>query len=267
MKSMKNLKTMFPTFACLLIVAILTATTFPAATFAQTQSDFTSQVSKTDASSNLQSTPSGFQEQRSDSLPNNTEADTINYENKILSGVKSLKGNDSANSSQPQTTSEPGKNIVYFGGGVSRKSDDFDNLGTNFGDFSENNLAFTFGYLRVSNKSRLIGGADVSYEGTMLDGTFGSYSTRGAFSFNGIVGVNVAKNDKVRFDVAGLIGAREKTTDCPASNLGFACYADRAPDRSYTVNYGGIAAFSYKKLVIGARVTGASTQGLVGIRF
>lgn len=264
---MKNLKTMFPTFACLLTVAILTATTFTAATFAQTQSDSISQVSKTDASSNLQSTLSGSQEQRSDSLPNNTKADTTNYENKVLPDAQSSKGNDSANSSQPQTNSEPGKNIVYFGGGVSRKGNDFDNLGTSFGDFSENNLAFTFGYLRVSNKSRLIGGADISYEGTMLDGTFGSYSTRGAFSFNGIVGVNVAKNDKVRFDVAGLVGAREKTTDCPSSFLGYACYANRPPDRSYSVNYGGIAAFSYKKLVIGARVTGASTQGLLGIRF
>ena len=264
---MKNLKTMFPTFACLLFAVILTATTFPAATFAQIQSDSTSQVSKTDASSNLQSTLNPFQKQSSDSLLNNTKADTINGENKILPDVKSSKDGDSATSSQPQTTSEPGKNIVYFGGGVSRKGSDFDNLGTNFGDFSDNELAFSIGYLRVSNKSRLIGGVDVSYEGTMLDGTFGSYSTRGAFSFNGIVGVNVARKNNVRFDVAGLIGAREKTTDCPASNLGFACYADREPDRSYTVNYGGIAAFSYKKLAVGVRVTGASTQGLIGIRF
>lgn len=181
--------------------------------------------------------------------------------------AESSKSSEPAKSSQQQTTSEGGKNIVYFGGGVSRKSGGFDNLGTSYGDFSDNNLALTFGYLRVSNKSRLIGGADVSYEGTMLDGTYGSYSSRGAFSFNGIVGVNVAKNDSVRFDVAGLIGAREKTTDCPSSFLGYQCYANRPPSRSYSVNYGGIAAFSYKKLVIGARVTGASTQGLLGIRF
>jgi hypothetical protein len=188
-------------------------------------------------------------------------------ESKISRSAESSKGSDPANSSQQQTTSEPGKNIVYFGGGVSRKGNDFDNLGTSFGNFSENNLAFTFGYLRVSNKSRLIGGADISYEGTMLDGTYGSYSTRGAVSFNGIVGVNVAKNDSVRFDVAGLLGAREKTVDCPSSFLGYACYADRPPSRSFSVNYGGAATFSYKKFVIGARATGASTQGLLGIRF
>lgn len=188
-------------------------------------------------------------------------------ESKIPPIAEASKDNEAAKSSQQQTNSEPGKNIVYFGGGVSRKGDDFDNLGTNFGNFSDNTLAFTFGYLRVSNRSRLMGGADISYEGTMLDGTFGSYSTRGAFSFNGIVGVNVARNDNVRFDVAGLVGARERTTDCPSSFLGYACYANRPPDRNYSINYGGIAAFSYKKLVIGARVTGASTQGLLGIRF
>jgi hypothetical protein len=188
-------------------------------------------------------------------------------ESKTLPAVESSKSSDPANSSQQQTTSEPGKNIVYFGGGVSRKSGGFDNLDSQFGDFSDNNLAFTVGYLRVSNKTRLLGGADISYEGTMLDGTYGSYSTRGAFSFNGIVGVNVAKKGSVRFDIAGLIGAREKTTDCPSSFLGYQCYADEPPSRSYSVNYGGIATFSYKKLVIGARVTGASTQGLLGIRF
>ncbi|HEX8286720.1 MAG TPA: hypothetical protein VF556_01915 [Pyrinomonadaceae bacterium] len=188
-------------------------------------------------------------------------------ESKISPSAESSKNSDPANSSQQQTTSEPGKNIVYFGGGVSRKGNNFDNLSSSFGDFSENNLAFTFGYLRVSNKSRLIGGADISYEGTMLDGTYGSYSTRGAVSFNGIVGVNVAKNDSVRFDVAGLVGAREKTVDCPSSFLGYACYADEPPSRTFSVNYGGIASFSYKKFVIGARATGASTQGLLGIRF
>lgn len=188
-------------------------------------------------------------------------------ENKTSVDADFSKGSDAAKSSQPQTVSESGKNIVYFGGGVSRKSGGFDNLGASYGSFSDNNLALTFGYLRGSNKSRLVGGADISYEGTMLDGTYGSYSTRGAFSFNGIVGVNVARTDSVRFDVAGLLGAREKTTDCPSSFLGYQCYANRPPDRNFSVNYGGLAAFSYKKLVVGARVTGASTQGLLGIRF
>lgn len=186
---------------------------------------------------------------------------------KISPSVESSTGGDSANASPQQTTSASGQNIVYFGGGVSRKGNGFDNLGTAFGNFSDNTLAFTFGYLRVLNKSRLMGGVDIAYEGTMLDGTYGSYSTRGALSFNGILGVNVAKNDDVRFDIAGLTGAREKTTDCPASFLGYACYANRPPSRTYSVNYGGIAAVSYKKLVIGARATGASTQGLLGIRF
>ena len=103
--------------------------------------------------------------------------------------------------------------------------------------------------------------------GSMLDGTYGAYTTRGAFSFNGIVGVNVAKKNSVRVDVAGLIGGREKTTDCPASFLGYACYANEPPSRSFYVNYGGIVSFSFKRLMVGARVTGASTQGLVGIRF
>jgi hypothetical protein len=181
-----------------------------------------------------------------------------------FSGVKTAepcesKSSDPAEPKPP--TSEPGKNIVYFGGGVSRKDHDLDAIG------DSNKAAFTFGYLRGSNKSRLLGGADISYEGTYLDGTYGSFSTAGAVSFNGIIGVNVARTNSIRFDVAGLVGARQETVDCPPSYLGFACYADEPPSRSYTVNYGGIVSFSYKKLVLGARVSGVSTQGLIGIRF
>lgn len=264
---MKNLKTTLLNFACLVVVVILTATIFELAAFAQTQSPSTRQGSKTSLLGNLQSTFNPFQKQHSDNLFYNSKADTINAENRISPNIKSSNGVDSANSSQPQTTSEPGKNIVYFGGGTSREDDEHEILERLFGKYSDYNIAFTFGYLRVSNQSRLIGGADISYEGRMIDGTFGSYRTRGAFSFNGIVGVNVARKNNLRFDVAGLVGARERITYCPASRLGYACYANLQPDRSYSTNYGGIVTFSYRQFVIGARATGASTQGLLGIRF
>ena len=77
---MKNLKTTFPAFACLLIVAILTATTFSTATFAQTQTDFTNQLSKADAQSDLKSTLYSFQQQRANNLLNNTLTETNNYD-------------------------------------------------------------------------------------------------------------------------------------------------------------------------------------------
>jgi predicted NACHT family NTPase len=77
---MKNLKTTFPAFACLLIVTILTATTFPTKTFSQTQTNFTNQVSKTDAPIDLKSTLNRFQQQRSINLLNNNLAETNNYD-------------------------------------------------------------------------------------------------------------------------------------------------------------------------------------------
>jgi hypothetical protein len=77
---MKNLKTTFPAFAGLLIVAILMATTFPTATFAQTRTDFTNQVSKADAPSDLKSTLNRFQQQRASNLLNNTLTETNTYD-------------------------------------------------------------------------------------------------------------------------------------------------------------------------------------------
>ena len=54
---------------------------------------------------------------------------------------------------------------------------------------------------------------------------------------------------------------------CPKSYLGYQCYADRDPDKEYTVNYGVMATYSYKRAVFGVRATGESVQLLIGTRF
>ncbi len=194
---------------------------------------------------------------------------------KVIENAEKCESKAHANSDQAATddsaqqsvASEPGKNIIYFAAGVSRRTSEFDNSVPGISGFDNNEAAFTGGYLRLSNKSRLLGGFDVSYEGTMLDGTYGRYSTEGAFSFNGIVGFNAVKKGSFRADVAGLVGIRQKTKDCPSSYIGFQCYADTRPSIGYSLNYGGILALSFKRVTVGARVTGVSTQGLVGIRF
>jgi hypothetical protein len=55
--------------------------------------------------------------------------------------------------------------------------------------------------------------------------------------------------------------------ECADSYLGYECYADEDPTYSYAVNYGALAHLSYKRIMVGARRTGESTQAVLGYLF
>ena len=153
---------------------------------------------------------------------------------------------------------ESGENAVYFGVGGSVKSD----------SIKSNEKPLSVGYMRLSNTTNSVYGFDIAREGTMLDSTYGkNNSVRSGTSYNALVGLNLSKSDYSRFDVALLIGAREKTKSCPSSYLGYQCYANTDPDSTYTVNYGLVATGTYKSVLLGARVTGESAQAMLGLRF
>ena len=102
----------------------------------------------------------------------------------------------------------------------------------------------------------------------MLDSTYRqNKAVKQGMSFNLLLGTNLAKTELSRFDVAVLLGARQKTTDCPSSYLGYQCYADAEPDMKYGFNYGAVLTWSFKSVMVGIRATGESTQALIGMRF
>jgi hypothetical protein len=154
---------------------------------------------------------------------------------------------------------DDGENIIYFGAGGSRGGHSLGNGG---------GTAISLGYLRVSNASNIVWGADVSGEGTMLDSTGGNTNkAKRATSFNLLAGANIGKYESNRFDAALVLGAREKTSHCPNSYLGYQCYANSDPKNSYDVNYGLVLTWAYKSVMLGVRATGESTQALFGFRF
>jgi hypothetical protein len=154
---------------------------------------------------------------------------------------------------------EYGENVLYVGSG-SAKSGDTSTV--------TNKNPVTLGYLRQSRTSDVVWGFDLSKEGSMLDSTGGrTQAVKQATSYNFLVGKNVAKNENSRFDAALLLGLREKTAECPKSYLGYQCYANSTPETKYGFNYGVVATWTYKSLVLGGRVTGESAQALVGIKF
>jgi hypothetical protein len=127
---------------------------------------------------------------------------------------------------------------------------------------------FAVGVFYTPTGGKLDLGFDIAGEGTKLDSTYGRVNNVAqALSFNALIGTKLASVGSVRVDVAGLVGARQKSQSCPASYLGYQCYADRAPDVVYTLNYGAVVTLGYRRLLVGARVTGESTQAMLGIRF
>jgi hypothetical protein len=127
---------------------------------------------------------------------------------------------------------------------------------------------FAVGFLYTRADGKIDLGFDVAAEGTKLDSTYGRVNkVAQAISINGLIGTRVAGKGAMRLDVAGLIGARQKSQSCPASYLGYQCYADQKPDVIYTLNYGAVVTLGYHRLLVGARITGESTQAMLGIRF
>ena len=151
-----------------------------------------------------------------------------------------------------------GESIAYLGVGAAKK-----------GNATESSRSpFAIGYLKLSNTSNAIWGFDFSREGTMLDSTWSqNNAVKQASSYNLLFGTNFSKSENYRVDFALLAGAREKTSDCPSSFLGYQCYANAKPDTSYAFNYGAVISYTYKSLMLGVRATGESAQGLLGLRF
>ena len=105
-------------------------------------------------------------------------------------------------------------------------------------------------------------------EGTRLDSHWGTNNNvNQATSFNILLGKNLAKVEDLRFAGAAIIGLREASKDCPRSYLGYQCYADTRPETKYDLNYGILLTMLYKRLMVGIRATGESTQALIGFGF
>ena len=109
-------------------------------------------------------------------------------------------------------------------------------------------------------------GVDFGVEGKREDLTFGGEKTEEGFSFNLLAGINPFKDKNRSVAFFGLLGARSYKTTCPTgqSYLGFQCYADYDPDTHYKVNYGGGLMIYFKRIAIGARITGESQTAILG---
>ena len=155
--------------------------------------------------------------------------------------------------------SQANESIVY--GGIGTAKNDSSSA-------TSDKNSFSLGYIRISEIHNSIWGLDFSKEGTLLDSTYRqNKAVKQGMSFNLLLGTNLAKTELSRFDVAVLLGARQKTTDCPSSYLGYQCYADAEPDMKYGFNYGAVLTWSFKSVMVGIRATGESTQALIGMRF
>lgn len=150
------------------------------------------------------------------------------------------------------------KSVFYVGAGPAKSASPTVNGST----------PMSIGFMTKFADSTMVWGLDLAGEGTMLDSTWGqSQLPARAMSYNLLLGNNITQNENSSFNVAVLAGMREATADCPASFLGYQCYANTTPTTNYVFNYGAVVTWSYKSLVLGVRATGASTQGLLGLSF
>ena len=152
---------------------------------------------------------------------------------------------------------ENGNTIVYIG------------AGSNTGDkpTTGTSTPFTIGFLNLSSGER-IWGLDIAGEGVVIDSTWGmNKALTQSSSLNLIFGKPLNTSMNSRLDGGLLVGMRRKTSDCPRSSLGYQCYADSSPNTTYDLNYGGLITWTSNSLMLGVRLTGASSQLLVGYRF
>ena len=103
-------------------------------------------------------------------------------------------------------------------------------------------------------------------KGTGEDLTSGGERTEEGFSFNLLAGINPFKDKDRSASFFGLLGSRSYKTTCPSgqSFLGYQCYADYEAENHYKVNYGGGIMIYFKRLAIGARITGESQTAILG---
>lgn len=148
--------------------------------------------------------------------------------------------------------------VVYFGAGPAKSASS-----TETGD-----TPYSLGFISMKDTSDTVFGLDISAEGTMLDSTWGKTNAlQQGTSLNFLLGRNLVKGESGRFDASLLLGIRQESADCPSSYLGYQCYADSEPERDYGFNYGVVLSYTYKKVMLGLRLTGESTQALIGFRF
>lgn len=126
---------------------------------------------------------------------------------------------------------------------------------------------FVIGFMHQSATSGYVFGFDIAGEGAMLDSTWGSNEWRQSMSYNLLAGVNLTRDKNFRVDAGVLLGFRETFSDCPASYIGYQCYADEPPSTEYGFNYGAFVGVSFGSVMVGVRGTEESTQAMLGLRF
>lgn len=153
---------------------------------------------------------------------------------------------------------EVGRGVLYVGTGPAKTADSGESTKT----------PWVLGYLHQSNTQPAVVGFDVAAEGTLLDSTWGQVdAVKQSNSFNLLIGRQLVGNEESRLDAALVLGVRKRTVSCPASYLGFQCYADSKPKSSYGGNFGMLLAWSYQRVALGVRATGESRQMVLGLRF
>lgn len=174
----------------------------------------------------------------------------------IVIGIISMAALTAANADND------GSNVFYVGGGQTYNS----SSGT---AKTSEDTPFSIGMLHASKTANGVFGFDIGREGTMLDSTAGrTNAVKSGTSLNLLFGTNLGKPGvNSRIDAALLLGGRQTTKSCPASYLGYQCYADQDPSTSYGVNYGAVLTWAYSSMVLGLRVTGESAQFLFGGSF
>lgn len=159
---------------------------------------------------------------------------------------------------------------VFSAEGVSPKHTIYGGIGK-----SENNNSgksdgnpWSLGYLYHPESSKAFLGVDFAREGTSIDNTSRKYdAVDEGYSLNFIVGRDFKLNGDWGAGAGVLLGARETEKSCPDSYLGYECYADQDPDKEYDLNYGAVLNLTFKKALVGARVSGESSQLMLGIVF
>ena len=148
--------------------------------------------------------------------------------------------------------------ILYAGIGSGDRGDEFESDAT----------PWSVGYISKPRTTGFILGLDIAGEGTLLDSTSNrSNKVDQGLSFNLLLGRNLTRSQNWKYDLGVIVGARESSKECDDSYLGFRCYADEDPDTDYEFNYGAFFVASYRRLALGVRATGESTQVMLGIAF
>jgi hypothetical protein len=135
---------------------------------------------------------------------------------------------------------------------------------------SENgNVPWSLGFVSVPDAGGMSWGIDIAGEGTVLDSTYGQRSALSqAFSFNGLIGGTRVTKKAIKLTGSLLIGLIEDVKSCNGdSYLGYQCYADSAPNVDYKANLGFVGMVTFKSFSVGIRITGESSQGLIGLNF